>query len=331
MEEFRFGKAWSTGFGLVKRSALHQAILLIGVSVLAPMIIQYAALGTLVGSTNPLLMGRAGGIGISQSFGGIILVATVAGYMLQTAGYFGSLRVGLAHESSLGRALAYGLLAALMTIAISAVALVAAGGAFSQIMTSPGLIFVFGVLAAAPVLFVTSLFYTSMSAMISVGIATTLLLLMGIGAATGNIGLAATTVGGSGAVAVMLIALSFVWLWLAARLSCVTSIMAERKSYNLVAAIGESWRLTWEDQWGIVRYLAVLGLGLIVCLFAAMIVIGLGAAATLNIGAPPQGGPAVLGGLTLLMGIPLAYLGVMIPGGIYRAVYSVSDDAAIFA
>jgi hypothetical protein len=331
MEGFRFGKAWSLGYALVTRKALYHAILLIGLAVLGPMVLQFAMLGTLVGSTNPALIGTAGGVGAGQAYGVAFLAATLLGYLLQTTSYFGSLRVSLGRETSLGRALLYGLLAAIMAIVIVFVAIFVGAATFAQMMARPGLMFVLGVLAAAPVLLATSLFYTLMSAMIAVGVAALLLLMMAVGAATGNIGMAATMVGGSGAVAVMLVALSLVWIWLAARLSCTASIMAERKSYNLIAAIRESWQLTWEEQWGIVRYLALLGLGLILFLSAAMIVVGFGAYATLQAGAPPQAGPALLAGLALLLGIPLAYLGVMIPGGIYRSLYSVTDDAEIFA
>lgn len=330
MEGFRFGRAWSLGYGLVTRKALFQAILLIGIGILAPMALQLAILGTIVGAANPALL-ASGGSGMGQAYGVAFLAAVALGYVLQNAGYFGSLRIGLGREGSLGRALIYALPAGLMAIAIVAVALFVAGATYAQLMAQPGLALVLGILAAAPVIFAASLFYTLMSAMFAVGITALLLLMMMVGAATGNIAMAATAVGGSGAVVVMLIALSLVWLWVAARLSCTASIMAERKSFNLVAAIRESWQLTWEEQWGILRYLALLGLGLIVTLFAAMTVIALGAYATLHVGAPPQGGPAILAALGLLLGIPLAYLGVMIPGGIYRSLYSAPDDAEIFA
>jgi hypothetical protein len=265
MEGFRFGKAWSLGYGLVTRKALFHAILLIGLGVIAPMALQYAFLGTLVGSTNPALMG-SDGFGTEAAYGLAFLAALVLGYFLQTAGYFGSLRIGLARESSLGRALLFGFPVSVMAIVIVAVAIFVAAAIFAQLMEQPGLALVLGILAAAPVILASSLFYTLMSAMIAVGIAALLLLMMAVGVATGNVGMAATMVGGSGAVAVALIGLSLVWLWFAARLSCTASIMAERKSFNLLVAIRESWQLTWEEQWGILRYLALIGLGLIVIL-----------------------------------------------------------------
>jgi hypothetical protein len=330
MDGFRFGKAWSLGYALVARRALHHAILLIGLGILAPMALQFAMLGTLVGTPSASLTGGTGAA-MGQDFGAFFLIALLLGYVLQAASYFASLWIGLAREASLGRALLFAIPAGLMAVAILAVAIGVGGATFAQMMAQPALALLLGVLAAAPVILAAALFYTLMSAIAAVGVVVTLLLLMAIGAATGNIGMAATLVGGSGAVAVALIALGLVWLWLTARLSCAMSIMAERKSFNLAAAIRESWRLTWEDQWGILRYLALLGLGVVLVLLAAMVVIGLGAAATFQLGAVPEQGIAVLIGMGLLVGVPLAYLGVMVPGGIFRSLDSVTDDAEIFA
>jgi hypothetical protein len=330
MDGFRFGKAWSLGYALVARGALHHAILLIGLGILAPMALQFAMLGTLVGAPNASLMGGAGA-GFGEDFGASFLIALLLGYVFQAASYFASLRIGLGREGSLGRALLFALPAGLMAVAILSVAAGVAGVTFVQMMAQPALALLLGILAAAPVILAAALFYTLISAIAAVGVVVTLLLLMMIGAATGNIGMAATLVGGSGAVVVVLIALGLVWLWLTARLSCAASIMAERKSFNLAAAIRESWRLTWEEQWGILRYLALLGLAVVLVLLAAMVVIGLGAAATLQFGAVPEEGMAVLIGMSLLVGVPLAYLGVMVPGGIFRSLHGVADEAEVFA
>jgi hypothetical protein len=330
MEEFRFGRAWSLGYALVTRKPLYHAILLIGLGILAPMAVQFGIAGTLAGMPNPALIG-ANSVGPGPTYGAAFVAAMALGYVLQTAGYFGSLRIGLSREESLGPALLFGLPTGAMAIVILAGAAAIGAVTFVQMMAQPGLALLLGILAAAPVILASAVFYTLMSAVMAVGVVTVLLLLMMIGAATGNIGMAATMVGGSGAIVVMLIALGLVWLWLTARLSCAASIMAERKSLNLLAAIRESWRLTWEEQWGILRYLALLGLGLLVVFFAVMIVVGLGAAAALQFNPAPQQGTAILVGIGLIVGIPLAYLGVMVPGGIFRSLYTATDDAEIFA
>ncbi|TMJ18415.1 MAG: hypothetical protein E6G92_00725 [Alphaproteobacteria bacterium] len=330
MEDFRFGRAWSLGYALVTRKPLYHAILLIGLGILAPMALQLGMAGTLAGTPNPALLG-ANGVGAGPAYGAALLAAVALGYVLQTAGYFGSLRVGLGREASLGPALLFGLPTGVMAVAILAGAIAIGAVTFAQMMAQPGLALLLGILAAAPVIVASAVFYTLMSAVMAVGVVTVLLLMMMIGAATGNIGMAATMVGGSGAIAVMLIALGLVWLWLTARLSCTAAIMAERKSLNLVAAVRESWRLTWEEQWGILRYLALLGFGLLAVFLAVMIVVGLGAAAALQFNPAPQQGTAILFAIGLIVGIPIAYLGVMVPGGIFRSLHTATDDAEIFA
>jgi hypothetical protein len=331
MESFGIGRAWSLGYRLFTGRALIHALILIGVGIAAPLALQFAALGTLVGS-NPMLTGTGGmSAGAGAAAGAAMIVVMGLSYLLQTGSYFASWRLGLARDSSPGGALLYGLPASLLAMAIVALAIALAAAAFGQLMEQPGLALILGIIAAVPVILASALFYTLMSAMIAVAVSLGLVLLMAVGTATGNIGLAATLVGGSGAVAVALVGLSLVWLWLAARLSCTAAIMAERRSFNLVAAMRESWQLTWEDQCAILRYLALLGLCVMLILFAAMFAVGVGAAAAVNLAPDPQQDTLVFALIGLVVAIPLAYLAVMIPGGIYRSLNSASDDAAIFA
>jgi hypothetical protein len=331
MESFRFGRAWSLGYGLITRKAVYHALLLVGVGIVFPLALQFGVLGALVG-TNPALTGIGGaGSGLGSSAGAVFLAVMVLSYVLQTGSYFASWRVGLGRDAKLGGALLFGLPAGLLAMAVVALAFALAAVAFRQLAIQPGLALILGIVGAVPILLVGALFYTLMSAMVAVAVALILLLLMIVGTATGNIGLAATTVGGSGAVAVALIGLSLVWLWLAARLSCTAAILAERRSFNLVAAIRESWQLTWEEQWGILRYLALIGLCIVMILFASIVAVGAGAGAIQHLGADPRQGSGILVLLGLIVAVPLAYLAVMVPGGIYRTLNTATDDAAIFA
>src|SRR6185369_1158623 len=103
----------------------------------------------------------------------------------------------------------------------------------------------------------------------------------------------------------LFLVMSAALMWLATRLSCTTSLMADWKSYNLVAAMRESWRLTLEDQWVMLRYLALIAFGLALLLIAASLVAGIGAAAYFQGGLGPiTGGRVVTLALGLVLGIP---------------------------
>ena len=169
-----------------------------------------------------------------------------------------------------------------------------------------------------------------LAALVAVGLTTLLALAMVFGAATGNLGFAATLVGGSGFVTVILIVLSLVMLWLAARFSCVTSVMAERAGFNLFAAIGESWRLTWEEQWVIFRYLLLIGFALFLLVVAFALAAGFGMAALADPAAMPgqEAAGAVVG---IAVSLPLALLSVLVPAGIYRELDQGSMTAEVFA
>lgn len=325
MEDFRFGRAWSLGYRFLADKPLQQAILIIGVGIILPFLLQLALLGTLL--INSGAAARA--MPAAGAFGAFAVTAVT--YVLQAAGACASWRFGLGREKSLGGALIFGLPAGLMLTVISVMAFAVSAATFTQIAGNPGLGLIIGVVAAVPAMIALASFATVIAAMIALGTSLVLILIMALGAATGNIGMAATLVGGSGAVVVGLIALSAVLLWLTARLSCTTSIMAARKSFNLFAAARDSWVLTWGDQWAILRYLALIGLCLVMVLFAGAIAVGAAAAAMLNFGSvlASASGLGVLAGLAIV--IPLGFLGVMIPAGIYRTLETSSDDAAIFA
>ena len=169
-----------------------------------------------------------------------------------------------------------------------------------------------------------------MAAMFGVGIVLLLVVSMIVGMASGYPGLAATLVGGSGLVVVLLIVLAGAMLWLAARFSCMTCIMADRRSVNVFGAVAESWRLTWEDQWLILRYLALIGFGLAAIIFIGLLAAGYGLASIFGDSETPELGIGVII-IGVALGIPFAFLTVMIPAGIYRERVGPAAPVDVFA
>ncbi|HST37754.1 MAG TPA: hypothetical protein VLK25_14145, partial [Allosphingosinicella sp.] len=113
-------------------------------------------------------------------------------------------------------------------------------------------------------------------------------------------------------------------------------IMAERRSFNLFGAIAESWRLTWEEEWAIFRYLGLIGFSLLLIAFALTLAIGAGVASFGNPAA--LGDPAAVPGqqtagivIALAISLPLALLCVLVPAGIYRELDQGSMTAEVFA
>jgi hypothetical protein len=184
---------------------------------------------------------------------------------------------------------------------------------------------------------VFALFYTLPAALLATIASIVLVFTMVVGTVMGNVGMAATLIGGgSGAVVVLFLVMSAALMWLATRLSCTTSVMADWKSCNLLAAMRESWRLTLEDQWIIMRYLALIAFGLAILIIAASLVAGIGAAAYFQGNSSFQGNPGVGGQIVMLLvgmvvGTPLAFLIVLLPAGIYRELTRHSLAAEVFA
>jgi hypothetical protein len=114
------------------------------------------------------------------------------------------------------------------------------------------------------------------------------------------------------------------------RFSCTTSLMADWKSYNVFAAMRESWRLTLEDQWAILRYIVLIAFILVAIVFGIAALAGIGAAAFLQGNAGPLGQVAAIA-LGLAFGIPLAFLTVLLPAGIYRELTRSTLAAEVFA
>lgn len=117
-------------------------------------------------------------------------------------------------------------------------------------------------------------------------------------------------------------------IWLAARLCCAGPIMADRRSYNVVSALGDSWRMTAVSQWKLVGYFVLLAIALLVVFTIVGAIVGVSMFAG---GGMPSSGSIV--GLivgSLLLTVPRAFLQVGIPAGIYRALGN-SNQADVFA
>ena len=296
--------AWGWGVRFFAGRWLQHAILLIGIGILVPMALRFAVAGD-VAMTSPA--GAPGG-----SAGAAAGIALAVGYVLQLGSFFASWRLGLGRGETLGRALLFGMIAGV---------LVSLGFGLVLILFAA----TFGLVGAPLAALFTLLWFmaffamilTALAALLGVGICLVLALAMAFGTATGNMGFAATMVGGSGFVVVLLIVLSGVMLWLAARFSCTVTLMAERRSFNLFAAMRESWSLTWDDEWRIFRYLALLGLA--VALLTVAVAAAAGAAFAAAFGGNPE--PAAgIGGALLQIGlsVPVAILTVLVPAGIHR-------------
>lgn len=326
MDSFSFGGAWSAGFRFfAQRLALHLLVLL-GIGIAVPLAMQFALFGQMIGMGGPLPGQNAAAL----EGGTLAAVVQIAGYFLQLTSYFTSWRLGFAPEQRLGGALLFGVLAALLATAVFAIigtpALFAIGASVASGVPFLGLL-----VGITLFVIVAAIFYTLTAAVLATIAAIVLVLSMLLSTITGNVGLAATWIGGgSGAVVVMYLVLSVILLWLTTRLSCTTSVMADWKTYNLIAAIRESWRLTLEDQWAILRYLLLIAFAMAVLLIVLSLIAGIGAAAMFRDGTVAPG-PVVVLLLGLVLGIPFALLSVLVPAGIYRDLTRSSRAAEVFA
>lgn len=116
----------------------------------------------------------------------------------------------------------------------------------------------------------------------------------------------------------LFIFLFFLFLvWLGARLCCAGPIMADRRSFNILSALSDSWRMTAASQWKIFAYFILLGVALFIVLMILGMIVGVSMFA--GGGMPSSGSFIGLMVGALLISIPLAYLQVGVPAGIYRA------------
>jgi hypothetical protein len=331
MDYFSISGAWSHGLRFFSDRIGQHALILIGMGLIPAYGAQLLIGGQSSGGPGleRLRIAETGWSAMPPG-GAVAILLILLGYVLQTGSYFASWRRGFAGADSLGATIGYGLLAGLTAMGVG-VALVAVGAVGAASMGWSGAWLMAVVLLLIPLALACAAFYTLFAALLATAVALALVLAMIVGAITGEVGLAATLTGGSGMITVVLLVMSVVLLWLAARFSCTTSIMAERRSFNPIAAVRLSWQLTLEDQWAIVRYLALIAVVLALVIFGAAALVGVGAAALLEGGAMPAGGEALGIAIGIAIGIPLAFLAVLVPAGIYRELNRASAAAEVFA
>jgi hypothetical protein len=219
--------------------------------------------------------------------GGVVLLG-LAGFVVQTGSYFASWRIGLApDEDNVGSAIGYGLIAAL-----------------PMLLVLLGFILLFGIVLG--VLFGASV----------------MPLLMGGGDPSSLQAAGA----GLGLLAALPLFLLFL-LWLSARICCMGPVMADRRSFNPLLGMAESWRMTAASQWKLMAYFVLLAIVITIVSMIFAMVAGVSMLAGGQMGA--ISGFALV--LSALVGIPVAYLYVAVPAGIYRALGGGSDVSGVFA
>lgn len=130
----------------------------------------------------------------------------------------------------------------------------------------------------------------------------------------------ASAAGAAGTAGMALLAMPLIFafgLWLMARFCVMGPIMAAGRSFNPIPALAESWRMTSASQWKLMGYFLLL---FIVAMILTL-VLGLVFGVSMLAGAAEPGGGsiAVITIMSALISIPIAYLYVGIPAGIYKA------------
>ena len=271
MNRISISQAWSHATGFFSGQGVNHAIVLIGLGIVVPLVLQFVVGGGAM--LDPMALSGGG----MAALGGLALLITLINYILQTGSYFASWRIGLTNGSEpLGGAIGYGLVAALPVLALSIVVVIVLGLIAFVLFGS----------AFAPMLMGGQ---PSESAMASSGL---IMLLF---------------------IPVFLVLL----LWLAARFCCMGPIMADRRSFNVLTGLGESWRMTAASQWKIFGYFLLMVIALIVIFMILGMIVGVSMFA--GGGAPSAGSMIGIVVGALLLSIPMAYLQVGVPAGIYRA------------
>lgn len=182
-----------------------------------------------------------------------------------------------------------------------------------------GAALVFGLIAALPTLLI----------LIAIVIILVLIGVLVFGSALAPLAMGGPPSAGGSAFMLLLLLLFFLFLvWLSARFCCTGPVMADRRTFNVLTGLGESWRMTAAAQWKIFGYFILLGIALIIVFMILGMIVGVSMFAG---GGMPSGGSII--GLVigaLLLSIPMAYLQVGVPAGIYRALGGRSQ-ADVFA
>ncbi len=327
MNKISLGRAWSNAVGFFAGAGGAHAIILIVIGILVPALLQWGLFGaTMATMMNPAAM--MGG-GFSSGMAGGLGIVAVIGYILSIGSYFASWRQGLEPGEGIGSALSYGMIMGAITV----VALIALAVLVALVagLLSPWL----------AIIFVPIFLVLLMSVFPAFGglFAVAMVLLSVVGGALfaamlGRGGLGGEAGAGGGLVFLFLL-VGVLMLWLGARLSCVAPYLASIRSLNLLAGIRASWAMTAASQWAIMGYFLLIGLVLLVLLFIVGLVSAAGVAGSIqsNPGALAENagglgiGMVVVG---LLYSIPMAYVAVALPGGIFKELND-SDAASTFA
>lgn len=215
--------------------------------------------------------------GGGAAMGGMMILLSLINYVLQTGSYFASWRIGLTNGAE-----------------------------------PVGQALVYGFIASLPVL--------ALSIVLLIVLVILMMLIFGSAIMAGFTGATPdpAALASRGALALVMIPLLFLFfVWLAARFCCSGPIMADQRSYNIISALGESWRMTAVSQWKIFGYFILLGIALFVILMILGAIVGVSMFA--GGGMPSTGSFIGIMVGALLLSIPMAYLQVGIPVGIYRA------------
>lgn len=285
MNRISISQAWSHATSFFAGQGVNHAVVLIGLGVVAPLVMQFA-LGGGTAMADPASFASGGGM---AALGALAFLIGVANYILQTGSYFASWRIGLTNGGEpLGSAIGYGLIAALPVLLLGIIMVV-----------------VLGLLAFLA-------FGSALAPM-----------LMG-----GQPSQAAVASSGLLLLALMPIAFLF-FLWLAARFCCMGPVMADSRSFNVLVGLGESWRMTAASQWKIMGYFVLLGIALL----AVLMVLGMFVGVSMFAGGGAPSAESMIGIMagTLLLSIPMAYLQVGVPAGIYRALGGGVGQGDVFA
>src|SRR6185436_14640591 len=115
MKQFSLSNAWSLGMGFFSGKAAGHAILLIGMGIILPIVLQMAVAGGAMGMMNPAMMGQNALAGMA-GMGGLMLIIILVSYLLQMGSYFASWRLGFGEDEAVVGATTYGLIAALVMV-----------------------------------------------------------------------------------------------------------------------------------------------------------------------------------------------------------------------
>lgn len=327
MDGFSIGGAWTYGYRFVAQGTAVHFLILVLIGIAAPLGVQYALVGAPIDSnSSPMTSGPA----LLQMVGAPLILLTLAlTHVLQAGSYFASLRFGFDAARAPAGAVTYGLTAGFIAMLVIALGYAVAFFA-GQALLMPETVVVAMFVLALPLVVVYALFFVAAAVMAAASIIVILVFLFVYGAVMGYPELPLMAFGGSGAIVVAMLLLSYLLFWLAARFSCVMPLMAERGDVNVFAAIRDSWRMTWEEQWAITRYLALVGFGIALVVVGISLAIGAGTGGLMEGGALGVQGAAGELVLRLLFGIPLAFLTVMLPAGIYRRLTDEETPSEIF-